>query len=67
MLKYEIMVFQKWRKVIKMNAYLTGISDFFFVNSKKDRRNIPPLWMDKEEKQQWKKGNDYAKSQIWVK
>ena len=50
-----------------MNAFLTGISDFYFKNSKKDRRNIPPLWMDSEEKQRWKSGQTYAKSQVWVR
>lgn len=48
----------------KSIAFLTGISDFFFKDSKKDRRKKPPVWMDKLEASEWKKGFEYAKTQV---
>ena len=46
-------------------AKLTGISDFYYKNSRKDKRNVPPLWMDATEKADWKLGQRIAKDAIW--
>jgi hypothetical protein len=46
-------------------AVITGIADFFFKNSKKDRRNVPPLWMTEEEKAEWYLGQRLAQDQLW--
>ena len=67
--KCEIILLQIGEKIkLKLKrAFLTGISDFYFNNSKKDRRSIPPLWMDTEEKAHWKRGLAYAKEMVWVR
>lgn len=48
-------------------ANLTGIADFFYKNSKKDRRNAPPLWMNSTERAEWKEGQKIAKDSLWRK
>ena len=67
-LKCEIIVFQiEENKLIITQAVTTGISDFFFKNSRKDRRNVPPLWMTDEEKAEWYLGQRIAKETLWVR
>ena len=48
-------------------AITTGIADFFYTNSKKDRRNVPPLWMKDKEKTDWRLGQKIAKERLWVR
>ena len=48
-------------------ALTTGISDYYFKNSRKDKRNVPPLWMNEEEKAEWKQGQRIAKKVVWGK
>lgn len=48
-------------------ALTTGISDFYFKNTKKDKRNVPPLWMNEKEKAEWKHGQRIAKKALWEK
>ena len=46
-------------------ALTTGISDFYFKNSRKDKRNVPPLWMNEKERTDWKYGQRLAKESVW--
>lgn len=43
--------------------YVCGVSDYFFKNSKKDKRNKPPLWcITDEQLKDWQDGYNHAKS-----
>lgn len=67
-LNCEIIVFQtEENKLTITPALTTGIADFFYTNSRKDRRNVPPLWMDSKEKTDWKQGQQIAKNSLWVR
>lgn len=59
MLKCEIIYTMK--NEILNNAAITGISDFYFKGSKKDKRVSSPVWMSKKEKQAWELGKKYAR------
>jgi len=48
----------------KSEYFLHGISDYYFSNTKKDTRKVPPPWMTfKLHKKEWQDGWDYAKRQ----
>ena len=58
LLKFEIIY------IMKNENYLTGISDYYFSNTRKDRRSKPPKWMKfKLHQKEWQAGWDYAKAQ----
>lgn len=50
----------------KSDNFLTGISDYYFINSNKrskDKRTAPPIWMKfKLHRKEWEAGWNYAKN-----
>jgi hypothetical protein len=48
----------------KSENFLLGISDYFFNDTKKDKRSSPPKWMKfKLHQKEWKEGYEYARTQ----
>jgi hypothetical protein len=48
----------------KSENFLQGISDYYFSDTRKDKRNKPPRWMQfKLHQKEWQDGWDYAKNQ----
>ena len=41
-------------------AFYEGINDYFW------RRTKPPTWMNKDEKSEWRRGQELAKTRIYV-
>lgn len=48
----------------KSESFLTGVSDYYFKDTKKDRRSAPPKWMTfKLHIKEWNEGWLFAKQQ----